>query len=212
MKNILTLAIALSFVVSCLAPLHQASADENKMQENKMQENKMKEMHAEMMAKWQAYATPGDAHKVLGQIVGDWGYTVNWWNTPGSEPEVSTGESENEWIMDGRFLEMNYDGMSMGQKFKGMGIVGYDNAKKEYTSVWIDTMGTGIMTATGTYDAAAKTLTENGSYTDPMTGKGKSFRGVTTFVDKDSYKYELFTEGPDGKEFLMMEINYKREK
>lgn len=215
MKKLQVFIIILTLALLCPLALHPASADEDKMeskmQDDKMQDDKMKEMQAEMMAKWHAYATPGEAHKVLGQLEGDWYYTVSWWNTPGSEPEVSTGESENEWIMGGRFLEMDADGTSMGQKFEGMGIIGYDNGKKEYTSVWIDTMGTGMMTATGTYDAASKTLTENGSYTDPMTGQGKSFRGVTTFVDKDSYKFELYTVSPDGSEFRQMEIIYKRD-
>lgn len=206
MKKFYTLVITLTLAVLCPLALHQASA-----QNDKMQEGKMKEMHAEAMAKWQEYATPGDAHKVLGQLEGEWYYTVNWWNTPDAKPGVSTGESENKWIMGGRFLLMDVEGKSMGKEFEGMGIIGYDNSKKEYTYVWIDTMGTGMMTATGTYDAAAKTLTENGSYTDPMTGQDKSFRGVTTFLDKDSYTYELYTAGPDGKEFRMMEIVYKRD-
>jgi len=201
MKIFLTLVLALSFAVLFLTPPHQASADEDKS----------KDMQAEMMAKWQAYATPGKGQQVLDQLVGDWEYTVKWWNAPGTEPQVSTGDSENEWIMGGRFIKADVEGKSMGQRFEGMGIMGYDNAKKEYTSVWIDTMGTGMMNATGSYDAAAKTITENGSYTDPMTGKGKAYKGVTTFTDKNSYTYELFTTGPDGKEFRMMEIVYKRE-
>jgi len=33
----------------------------------------------------------------------------------------------------------------MGMPFEGMGLDGYDNASKEYISIWIDNMGTGIM-------------------------------------------------------------------
>ena len=201
MKMFLTLAVAVTMVISALVPLHQVSADEKKMSDAEM----------EMMKKWQEMATPGEAHKVLDQFVGDWDYTLKWMSTPGAEPEVSTGENEVKWIMGGRFLEMDVDGKSMGQDVEGLGILGYDNAKKEYTNVWIDSMATGMMTATGSYDAEKNQLTETGSYTDMMTGQEKTFKGVTTFINKDNYTYELYTAGPDGKEFRMMQINYKRD-
>ena len=201
MKIFLTLAVAFTLVISALVPLHQVSADEKKMSD----------AEKEMMAKWHEYSTPGDAHKVLDHFVGDWDYTVKWWNTPGTEPAVSTGENEVKWIMGGRFLEADVDGTSMGQKFEGLGIMGYDNVKKVYTNVWIDSMGTGMMTGTGSYDAEKKQLTETGSYTDPMTGEDRTYRGVTTIIDNDNHTYELYTSGADGKEFRQMEITYKRD-
>lgn len=202
MKVFLTLAVAFTMVVSALFGAEFASADEKKMSPEEQQ----------MMKKWMEYATPGEGHKVLEQFVGDWDYTVKWWAAPGTDPEVSTGESDVEWKLDGRFIEAEVEGTSMGEKFKGIGYVGYDNAKKAYVNVWMDNMGTGMMTATGQYDAATKTMTDKGSYTDPMTGQETSFRGVTKFIDKDNYTYELYTVGPDGSEFRMMEITYVREK
>lgn len=201
MKIFLTLAVAFTLAILSFIPLHQASA----------QDDKSKDIKAEMMAKWQKNATPGDAHKVLNQFVGDWDYTVKWWNLPGGNPEISTSENEVKWIMGGRFLLMDVEGKSMGQEFQGLGILGYDNAKKEYTNVWIDSMSTGMMIATGSYDVEKKQLTETGSYTDTMTGQDKPYKGVTTFIDKDNYAYELFSVGPDGKELRMMVITYKRD-
>jgi len=89
--------------------------------------------------------------------------------------------------------------------------MGYDNVKKVYTNVWIDSMGTGMMTGTGSYDAEKKQLTETGSYTDAMTGEDRTYKGVTTIIDNDNHTYELFTSGPDGNEFRQMEITYKRD-
>ena len=106
---------------------------------------------------------------------------------------------------------MDVNGTSMGQPFEGMGIMGYDNAKKEYVNTWIDSMGTGMMNATGSYDAETKTLTETGSYTDPMAGQ-QTFKGVTKFIDEDNVSYEMYISGPEGKETRVMEINYTRKK
>lgn len=172
----------------------------------------MEKMHQEMMTKWMEYSTPGEGHKALEPLVGNWDYTVSWWESPGSKPQKSTGTSEVKWIMGGRYLEQTAKGMSMGQEFRGMGIMGYDNMKKEYNGVWIDNMGTGMMTGTGSYDPAKKSFTENGSFSSPMEGGEKSYRGVTTLINPDKYTYEMYVTGKDGKESRAMEIVYTRKK
>ncbi len=175
------------------------------------QKDDMDKMKAEAMAKWQAYATPGDGHKIMWQLEGNWNYSLKYWTSPNAPPEESTGTNDVKWILGNRFLEMNVKGTSMGQPFEGMGILGYDNAKKEYTSTWIDTMGTGMMNATGSYDPGTKSMTEVGKFTDPMSGE-QSFKGITKFVDTDNFTYEMFISIPTGEEFLVMEINYTRKK
>ena len=173
----------------------------------------MDKMHQEMMAKWQEYAMPGEGHKALEPFVGNWDYTVSWWEKPDSEPQKSSGTSEVKWIMGGRFLEQTAQGTAMGQEFHGMGLMGYDNMQKEYTGVWIDNMGTGMMTSTGTYDPATKTFTEKGTFSCPQDEGGeKAFRGVTTMVSPDNYTYEMYVTDKDGKESRMMEIVYTRKK
>lgn len=165
----------------------------------------------EMMAKWQEYATPGENHKALDQLVGNWDYTVKFWETPESEPSESTGTSEIEWILGGRYIQQTTKGMAMGQEFEGMGLMGYDNAKEEYVSVWVDNMGTGLMTGTGTYDAATKTFEDKGTFSCPMEDeKDKPYRTVTTVNGPDQFTFEMFAAGPDGKEARMMEIVYMR--
>jgi len=171
----------------------------------------MEKMKAEYMKKWQEYATPGDGHKVLEQLVGNWDYSLKYWSSPDAPPEESTGTNDVKWILGNRFLEMDVKGTSMGQPFEGMGIMGYDNAKNEYVNTWIDNMGTGMMNATGSYDAATRTLTEAGTYTDPMSGQ-QSFKGVTKFIDADNFTYEMYISGPDKQERRIMIINYTRRK
>lgn len=207
--NNITLSLAALFFV-----LFFAAGAVNVLSEEEPAEKaapSMDHQHAESMAKWKEHALPGDAHKAMEPLTGNWDYVVSWWMTPDAEPQKSTGSSEVKWIMGGRFLEQTAKGTSMGQEFQGMGVMGYDNASKQYRGVWIDNMGTGIMTSTGSYDASTKTFEEKGSYTDPMEGE-KSFRGVTTIVDADKYTYEMYIPGADSKEFRVMEIVYTRQK
>ncbi len=165
-----------------------------------------------MMAKWKAFCTPSDGHHVLDALVGSWDYTVQMWTAPDAAPQTSTGTAQIAWTLDGHWLRQDATGFSMGQFFAGTGTLGFDNLTQQYESIWIDNMATGMMKATGKYDATAKVLTEIGTMPDPMAGQLKPYRGVTTFTDPDHYTYEVFTNTPDGKELKMMSIAYARKK
>jgi len=178
---------------------------------SKAEEKTKNENQEAAMKKWQEYATPGDNHKLLEPFVGSWDYTVRWWMSPEAKAEESTGTSDVKWIIDGRFLEITAIGTTKEQPFKGMGITGYDNAEKKYKSVWIDNMGTGMMVANGTYDPSTKTFVEKGKFTNPVRGE-ESYRGVTKIINDDKYTYEMYTAGPDGKEFRNLEIVYIKKK
>jgi len=197
------------FAVCFIAGAAKVSAQDN---QEPAKTDAIDKAQQEMMAKWQEFATPGEGHKALESLVGTWDYTVTWWETPESQPQKSTGTSEVKWIMEGRFLEQTAKGTAMGQEFQGMGLMGYDNMKKEYTGVWIDNMGTGIMTSAGTYDPETKSFTEKGSFSCPQEDGEKAFRGVTTIDGPDKYTYEMYASGKDGKEARMMEIVYTRKK
>ena len=162
-----------------------------------------------MMATWQAYASPNDNHKMLDPLVGTWSHVAKWWMTPDSQPETSKGTSETKWVMGGRYLQHAAKGMSMGQPFEGMGITGFDNGRQTYQTIWMDTMGTGMMIGEGSYDPSKKTLTDHGRFTDPMIGQ-RSYRGVITLIDDDHHSYEMYVADENSMEFRMMEILYTR--
>lgn len=165
---------------------------------------------AEMMAKMQEAGTPNENHAVLNGMVGSWDHTAKWWKAPGTEPDVTTGTTEAKWILGGRFVEGIVTGTMMGQPFEGKSIVGYDNVKKEYTSIWIDSMMTGMMVSKSTYDAATKTFSETGDFSCPFMGPNTKYRGAIKLIDDNSYVYEMYMTGPDGAEMKTMEITYTR--
>jgi len=174
------------------------------------------EKMAEMMKKMEAYATPGEHHKHLDAMAGKWEVVVRWWWQPDSPADESKGTSEFKWTFDGRYLEQTADMPAQRPDepaFKGRGLYGYDNAKKQYFSTWLDNMGTGIMIAWGTCEQGGKVINMAGDFADPMTDQpNRKFRTVTRIVDKDKFVYEMYSPGPDGKEFKMMEITYTRAK
>ena len=169
----------------------------------------------EMMKAWMEYATPGAPHKALADIVGKWKYTSKFWETPEAKAEESTGTSNFKMILGGRFLQQDVKGKAMGgMPFQGMGIVGYDNIKGKYDTIWIDNMATGVMHGTGMFDANLKTLNDSGEMSCPMTkNKKTSYRSEWKITDKKNMTYTMYGPAMDtGKEFKMMEMVFTRVK
>jgi Protein of unknown function (DUF1579) len=193
--------LAFLVVVAALA----IGADEKKTAPaaGKMDEKAM----MDMMAK---YSTPGVEHKKLESFVGTWDTTAKMWMDPSAPPQESKGTSENKMALGGRFLEQRFEGTFMGQPFSGVGYTGYDIYKKQYVGTWMDTMGTQIMSSTGTADASGK-MTFTGTVDDPMTNK-MDFKETITVVDTDHHLFEMWMPGPDGKMFKTLEITYTKRK
>jgi hypothetical protein len=163
------------------------------------------------MAKWKEFATPGEAHKRLEPLIGRWTHASKWWESPEAAPQESQGTSEAKWILGNRFIQQDVRGEMMSEPFEGIGITGYDNVKQEYSSVWLDNMGTGIMTSSAQYDPASNSLKEQGTFACPLTGdKNMSYRGIWKLTDANSHTYEMYMKDKDGKEFKSMEIQYTR--
>lgn len=160
----------------------------------------MKAMEEAMMKA----ATPGPHHKVLGKTVGDWTYTNKFWMGPG-EPMTSDGTMHAEWLLDGRYVQSVYKGSMGGMPFEGRGVDGYDNVTNKYVGSWIDNMGTGVMTSTGTCDAAGNVCTYMSESSDPMTGAKSTSKMVLT-LGEGTFKMEMFMKDPSGAEMKSMEL------
>jgi uncharacterized protein DUF1579 len=168
--------------------------------------------HKAMMEAWTKFATPGPGHKALEPLVGTWNAKVTSWMAPGAAPIVSDGVSENSWILGGRYLQQKHEGSFMGQPFSGLGYTAYDNYKKQYLATWMDNMGTSILSMAGTADDSGKTLTMEGKMDDFLTGRELTVKSTLRILDGDHDVYEMWSPGPDGKMFKMMEIDYTRKK
>lgn len=154
---------------------------------------------------------PTPEHEVLRQFEGTWEGAVKFHLEPGKEPAQGKGTMVEKIICGGLWLSFDWEGEFMQSPFTGHGVMGYDPKKKKYVSVWVDSMVTSIEPSEGTYDEKTKTFTMIGEYEEAKTGKRSPRREVTEFVDKDTHRLKFyFTE--DGKEALVMEIEFKRKK
>jgi hypothetical protein len=161
------------------------------------------------MKKWMDYMTPGKEHKELAKMDGDWTFTSKMWMDPTAPPTVSEGTATFEMILGGRYQQMKVSGKMMGMDFNGIGINGYDNAKKVWVSSWIDNFGTGMLYMEGTYDDASKKIIYKGKMFDPLTNKDTDEKQTIKIIDDKNCEMEMFTI-MEGKEFKTMEIKYTK--
>src|SRR6185295_5786553 len=171
-------------------------------------EQKAPDMNA-MMEKFEKAGAPGEPHKQLASMEGKWDTKTKSWMEPNKPPMETTGTCEQKMIMDGRFLKQKCTGEMMGKQFTGMGITGYDNTTKKYTSTWMDNMSTALHVMEGSA-GDAKTINQEGEYTCPIRGHMK-LRSVTKIVDNNTNVFEMYgTDDKSGQEMKMMEITYTR--
>ncbi len=157
-----------------------------------------------------AYMTPGTVQQMLAKATGTWTAAVNFWMAPNTQPMSSVMETSYEMILGGRYLQGKNTGKMMGMPFEGIGVTGYDNAKKVFVSSWIDNMGTGMLYMEGAWDDASKSISFKGTMVDPVSGKDVPFRQVQQFKDDNNQTLVMYNADAGGKEFKSMEIVYTR--
>jgi hypothetical protein len=158
------------------------------------------------------YAMPGAPHKLLDRLVGRWDAATRYWMAPDAEPVESAGTCERKWILDGRFVMEELDGGNLALPFRALGLFGYDAFEQKYTSAWLDTMNTSILTNLGAYDKTNDVVNFTGEYKDPWSGTKKKERGVMRFLGQDKLALEIHVADPGGKEFKMLEVTYTRKR
>lgn len=163
-----------------------------------------------MMAAMMKAATPGPEHKRLDALAGNWTYTMKAWMEPGQPPIESKGTEVRKWILGGRFQTQEVTGDFMGMPFSGYALYGYDNLKKKYMSVWMDSFGTAFSISEGTVDPSGKVFTFVHEDIDPTSGEKARTKDVIRIVGPDKYDLDSWRLLPDGKESKMMEIRCTR--
>lgn len=165
-------------------------------------------------AAWMANALPNEHHARLDAYVGQWDVTVRFWTAPGMPPQVNQGTSEFKWILDGRFLQENFQSvMQMGENqpetFRGFGLTGYDNIKQRYVGIWADTMSTAVIESVGQFDESTGGLVLNSEFDDPMTGEPTTMRTELRQIGEDELLMEAYKPIGD-QDFKCLEITYTR--
>ncbi|MFN0053904.1 MAG: DUF1579 domain-containing protein [Planctomycetales bacterium] len=148
---------------------------------------------------------PGPEHERLKEMVGTWDAVIE------MEGQKSKGSATYKLVGGGMWLVSDFQGDFGGLPFEGHGVDGFDLRKKKYVSVWVDSMESSPLRLEGTYDAKTKMLTMSGESFAPD-GSPMKLKTTTQTKDKDHSTFKMFMVLPDGKDQLMMTIEYTRKK
>jgi hypothetical protein len=152
-------------------------------------------------------AKPGPEHQQLKKLEGTWDAVMKM----AQSPQPMAGVAAYKMECDGMWLVSDFKMDAPDFKFQGKGLDGYDQHKKKFVSVWVDSMSSAPMSFEGTYDAASKTTTMTGVGVGAG-GKPENFKTTTKHTDDNHFTFQMFMVGPDGKEMLAFTIDYSRRK
>ncbi len=161
-------------------------------------------------AAWMKAGTPGKEHRVLNALIGNFDVAATFWPAPGAPAMESKATSRYRWALGKRFVRQDYRGEYAGMQFQGLGYIGYDNLKKVYTSLWMDSMSTSSMLSEGKANDAGNVITWHGTHIDPVTNQEKKSRYLIKIESKDRHVGEMYDIQKDGTEFKMMKLVYTR--
>ncbi|MBA3315709.1 MAG: DUF1579 domain-containing protein [Planctomycetota bacterium] len=153
------------------------------------------------LSQGQEFPKPGPEHKELQEMVGTWETVME------INGQKSKGTAVYKSICGGMFVASDFDGEFFGQKFTGHGIDGYDQNKKEFVSVWVDSMTSSPMELRGKYEDKVLVMTGEAAGPD---GSMQKVKTTTTMKDKDhmTFKFHMV----DGGDQPMFTIEYSRKK
>ncbi|MBI1380291.1 MAG: DUF1579 domain-containing protein [Planctomycetaceae bacterium] len=172
------------------------------------------DMSPEMMRMMEAMTvagTPGEHHRKLDALAGEWKADITMWMMPDAPAMQMVGSASQAWDFDGRFLNCAFKGDFMGQPFRGMALMGYDNVGEYYTSLWLDNSSTGMMVAKGQLSDDGKQISFSGEANCPIENGPCVNEEVLTIEGPDRWTSVMHTTR-GGKRYKSMEIVYTRTK
>jgi uncharacterized protein DUF1579 len=95
---------------------------------------------------------PGLEHQRLADFVGNWTFEGEMKPGPMGPGGKMTGSDRIQWLPGNFFVERRFEGKGPMGVMNGLEILGYDSAKKTYTTNFFDSMGamgSGTMTVSG---------------------------------------------------------------
>lgn len=167
------------------------------------------ETMARMARLGEILATPNKHHSFLETLSGEWKTSTSVMKMP-----AENGVATSKMILGNRFLEISWEGPFMGIPTSGKITVGYDNYKKKYIGMFIDTSRTSMLTAEGMLDQSKSILSLWGTMDEWMTDEhDKPIMYRCKAIDQNHFVLELHDLGiiPGDTEVVTMHFNRSTE-
>jgi hypothetical protein len=161
---------------------------------------------------------PGEKHKWLEPLVGDWDVEMLVYPGPGAAPVVSKEVSAKRfWTLEGRYLREELRGIVFGNKSARDGVLGYNALDGRFEWVTVDTFEPGQMIYLGRGDETKSGFSMYGESTEAgfapePTGRKRDLRFEFDIQGPDKNVQRIFARFPGQPEFLFVEQRFTRKK
>ena len=166
----------------------------------------------EMMEKAARWTQPGENHAFLQRFLGRWDIEIRFF-MGGQPTPPEKGTSEGRWLIDGRWLQLDWNGSMLGMKAQGTSLIGYDNFKMSFVSTSVTSGDTAMVHAEGDLTQDKQSLLMYGTLDEYLTGEhDKMVKYVWRFVSDDKIVLEIHDLPIGEQNTKVVEITYTRQK
>jgi hypothetical protein len=173
-----------------LAAAAPAGADEPRPGGAKAQAAPASAVEDEIL-RYMAVSRPGPEHRWLDPLVGSWTLDLLWLGAGGREVRTS-GNSENRWILDGRFLLCEATAGEGPSRIDATTIYGFDARQKKYFALGMHNLATYIMQPSGSFDPVTQSFLLSGKERDEVTGNVLVYRELLKIEGPDRHVLRVY--------------------
>jgi hypothetical protein len=158
-------------------------------------------------------AMPGDKHRWLDPLVGQWKVEMKVWPAPGAVPIVSNDlRAQREWTLGGRYLREELNGSFAGSPSSRVALLGFNNLEERFELTTLDTFEPGQMAYASVGAGKAQRLTLFGINTEAgmgpkPTGRKRDLRFDWEIGERSSVQ-RIFVKYAGEPEFLFVEQRF----
>lgn len=146
---------------------------------------------------------PGPEYDIYKKDIGKWECKMT-----DMQGQVTEG-TETSKMLGGYWMLTDFQGKLFGSDFKGHGIYGYDQTKKQYVGTWCDSLGPIQMQLTGQYDKETETLTLSGEALG-MDMKPATYTMATCYKDSKRVMTMFVQPKAGGDKMKLFQIEYSK--
>lgn len=163
------------------------------------------------IAELERSSQPGTSHKEFLALCGDWNVRLVDISADGRETQVALGTAVIRPEFGGRFLCWKTT-MQFGARVHATtGFLGYDLGNREYQSMMINDVGTGMSVAHGTGQLKRSGIRFTLEVVDRDSGGRARMSSLLRMIDADHFVQDLLGGDPQGSERSVRSYHYARE-
>jgi len=171
----------------------------------------MQEKQKDPQSTFEPRSGPGIGQKYMEQLVGNW-EVLKTISPPGKDPVKSKGKCRQTMIHNGRYLQSEFTfEQADGSKSTGLGVLGYEPTTDTFTSTWTDSRSTKMSLRQSKDKFSGKEIVLYGKTLENGGADARHSRTVSRLEDGGrTLVHSQYVPGPDGKEFVIMELRMTR--